>query len=46
MKNYLRLKVFFDFVPLHYITLALREVMGSWHRLLNFLKYGAYLSNY
>ena len=20
--------------------------MGSWHRLLNFLKYGAYLSNY
>ena len=44
MKNYLRLKVFFDFVPLHYITL--REVMGSWHRLLNFLKYGAYLSNY
>ena len=47
MKNYLRLKVFFIlslYITLHYITL--REVMGSWHRLLNFLKYGAYLSNY
>ena len=43
MKNYLRLKVFFLTLSL-YITL--REVMGSWHRLLNFLKYGAYLSNY
>ena len=43
MKNYLRLKVFFFTLSL-YITL--REVMGSWHRLLNFLKYGAYLSNY